>query len=104
MEGGNDRSKKIRSQPEASGNVNILFLLLNHQTTLSSEGDYQGKDREVCHVGVEVVQPELVHRQKGSRSSHSRATMYQDCSWGKTKEDGFVSPPGLSLLGQFCKL
>ena len=83
MEGGNDRSKKIRSQPEASGNVSILLLLLNHQATLSSEGKHQGKDREAGHIGVEVVQPELVNCQKGSRSSYSGAAMHQDGAWGK---------------------
>ena len=70
------------NQPEASGNVHILFLLLNHQATLSSEGNHQGEDGELCHIGVEVVEPEFVDGQKGSRSSYTGTTMHQDCAWG----------------------
>ena len=68
-------------QPETLCNVGILFFLLNHKAPLPPEGEHRGKDGEVLHVGVDVVQPELVHRQEGSSSSPSGTAVYQDCAW-----------------------
>ena len=65
--------------PETLGNVGILFFLLDHQASLPSEGNHRGQDGELVDVGVEVVQPELVHRQEGSGPSHSSAAVHQDC-------------------------
>ena len=68
-------------QPETLCNVGILFFLLNHKAPLPPEGEHSGEDGEVLDVGVDVVQPELVHRQEGSSSSHSGTAVYQDCAW-----------------------
>ena len=69
------------SEPETLCNVGILLFLLDHKAPLPPEGEHRGKDGEVLHVGVDVVQPELVHRQEGSSSSHSGTAVYQDCAW-----------------------
>ena len=68
--------------PEALGDVGILFFLLDHQASLPPEGNHGGHDGELIDVGVEVVQPELVHRQEGSGSSHTSTAVHQDCPWG----------------------
>ena len=69
------------TQPETLCNVDILLFLLNHEAPLLSEGKHGGKDRELLDVWVDVVEPELVHSQKGPRPSNSCAALHQDCSW-----------------------
>ena len=64
--------------PEAFGNVGILFLLLNHQASLLPQLKHGGEDRELSDVGVDVVEPELVHRQERSGSPNSCAAVDQD--------------------------
>ena len=66
--------------PEAFGNVGILFLLLNHQASLLPQLKDSGKDRELSYVGVDVVEPELVHRQERSGSSNPGTAVDQDCT------------------------
>ena len=68
----------LNISPETLGNVGILFFLLDHQASLPSEGNHRGQDGELVDVGVEVVQPELVHRQEGPGSSHAGAAVHQD--------------------------
>ena len=65
--------------PEALGNVGVLFLLLDHQASLSPEGNHSGQDGELVNVGVEEIEPELVHCQEGSRPSDSSTAVDQDC-------------------------
>ena len=72
----------LKFSPEALGDVGILFFLLDHQASLPPEGNHGGHDGELVDVGVEVVQPELVHRQEGSGSSHTSTAVHQDCPWG----------------------
>ena len=67
--------------PEALGNVGVLFLLLDHQASLPPEGNHSGQDGELVDVGVEEVEPQLVHGQEGSRPSDSSTAVDQDCSW-----------------------
>ena len=72
----------LKFSPEALGDVGILFFLLDHQTSLPPEGNHGGHDGELVDVGVEVVQPELVHCQEGSSPSHTSTAVHQDCPWG----------------------
>ena len=62
-------------------NVGILLFLLNHKAPLPPQGEHGGKDGELLHVGVHVVEPELVHRQEGSGPSHSGAAVHQNRTW-----------------------
>ena len=68
--------------PETLCNVGILLFLLNHKAPLPPQGEHGGKDGELLHVGVDVVEPELVHRQEGSGPSHSGAAVHQNRAWG----------------------
>ena len=43
-------------QPEALGNVDVLFLLLNHQRPLPPHGDHSVHDGQLCHLLVEEEQ------------------------------------------------
>ena len=67
--------------PEAFGNVGILLLLLNHQASLLPQLKDSGEDRELSNVGVDVVEPELVHRQERSCSSNPSTAVDQYCAW-----------------------
>ena len=69
----------LKFSPEALGDVGVLFFLLDHQASLLPEGNHRGQDGELVDVGVEVVEPELVHRQEGSGPSHTGAAVNQDC-------------------------
>ena len=71
----------LKFSPEALGDVGILFFLLDHQASLPPEGNHGGHDGELVDVGVEVVQPELVHRQEGSGPSHAGAAVHQNRTW-----------------------
>ena len=75
--------------PEAFGNVGILFLLLDHQAPLLPQLKHGGEDRELSNVGVDVVEPELVHRQERSGSPNSCTAVDQDCAWD-LKENQYV--------------
>ena len=61
----------LKFSPEALGDVGVLFFLLDHQASLPPEGNHRGHDGELVDVGVEVVQPELVHRNEGPSPSNS---------------------------------
>ena len=67
--------------PETLCDVGILLFLLNHKTPLPPQGEHGGKDGELLHVGVHVVEPELVHRQEGSGPSNSGAAVHQNSTW-----------------------
>ena len=69
----------FKFSPETFGNVRVLFFLLDHQDSLLPERNHGGQDGELVDVGVEVVEPELVHRQEGSGPSHSSTAVHQDC-------------------------
>ena len=69
------------SEPETLCYVGILLFLLDHKTPLPPEGEHSGEDGELLHARVDVVQPELVHRQEGSSSSHSGAAVHQNRAW-----------------------
>ena len=72
---------ELLTQPETLCNVGILLFLLNHKAPLPPQGEHGGKDGELLHVGVGVVEPELVHRQEGSGPSHSGAAVHQNRAW-----------------------
>ena len=69
------------TQPETLCNEDILLFLLHHEAPLLPEGKHCGEDGELLDVGVDVVEPELVHGQEGARPSNSCAAVHQDCSW-----------------------
>ena len=64
-----------------------MFLLLNHQASLLPQLKDGGEDRELPDVGVDVVEPELVHRQERSSSSYSGTAVDQDSAWGIREEE-----------------
>merc|ERR1719378_1787367 len=66
------------NETEALCNVGILLFLLNHQASLPPQGEHGGKEGELLHVGVDVVEPELVHRQEGPGSSYAGAAVHQN--------------------------
>ena len=47
--------------PEALSDVGILLLLLDHQAPLLPQLEHGGEDGELLDLGVDVVEPELVH-------------------------------------------
>ena len=49
-------------KPERLCDVGVLLFLLNHKAALPPQGEYGGEDGELLHIGVDVVEPELVHR------------------------------------------
>ena len=69
------------TSPETLGNVGVLLFLLDHEAPLPPQSEHSGEDRELLDVGVDVVEPELVHGQEGARPSNSCAAVHQDCSW-----------------------
>ena len=69
------------TSPETLGNVGVLLFLLDHKAPLPPQSEHSGEDGELLHVGVNVVEPELVHRQEGACSSNSCAAVHQDCAW-----------------------
>ena len=66
-------------KPDRLCDVGVLLFLLNHKAALPPQGEHSGKDRELVDLGVDVVEPELVHRQEGSSPSHTGAAVNQDC-------------------------
>ena len=68
-------------KPERLCDVGILLFLLNHKAALPPQSEHGGEDGELLHVGVDVVEPELVHRQEGSGPSYSSAAVHQDRAW-----------------------
>ena len=75
-----EKKKKIVS-PETFCNVSILLFLLNHEPPLLPQLEYSGKEGKLSDVGVDVVEPELVHRQERSSSPNSCAALDQYCAW-----------------------
>ena len=55
-----------------------MLNLLNHQATLSSEGDDSWEEGERCAVGGVVVVQQLVERDQGARPAHTRTAVNQD--------------------------
>ena len=74
-----EKKKKIVS-PETFCNVSILLFLLNHKAPLLPELEHSGIKGKLSDVGVDVVEPELVHRQERSGSPNSCAAVDQDCT------------------------
>ena len=67
--------------PETFCNVSVLLFLLNHQASLLPHLEHSGIEGKLPDVGVDVVEPELVHRQERSGSSYPSTTMDQYCAW-----------------------
>ena len=57
----NNHYSPLCNLPEALCNVGILLLLLNHLAPLLPQLKHGGEDGELLDVGVDVVEPELVH-------------------------------------------
>ena len=81
----NEAEKKVlgfsysKHQPETFGNVGVLFLLLDHQTTLPPHGGDRVHDGQLGDLRVEVVQPQLVHSDEGARPTNSGTAVNQNC-------------------------
>ena len=69
----------FKYQPETFGNVGVLFLLLDHQTALPPHRGHGVHDGQLGDLRVEVVQPELVHRDEGPGPSDSGAAVDKNC-------------------------
>ena len=72
--------KKIVS-PDTFRNVSVLLFLLNHQASLLPQFEHSGIEGKLSDVGVDVVEPELVHRQERSGSPNSCTAVDQDGTW-----------------------
>ena len=68
-----------KHQPETFGNVGVLFLLLDHQTTLPPHRKHGVHDGQLGDLRVEVLQPELVHSDEGASPSDSGTAVDQNC-------------------------
>ena len=67
--------------PEALSDVGILLFLLDHQAPLLPQLEHGGEDGELLDLGVNVVEPELVHCQERSSSPNSCTAVDQYCAW-----------------------
>ena len=67
--------------PETFCNVSVLLFLLDHKTPLLPQLEHSGIKGKLSYVGVDVVEPELVHRQERSSSPNSCTAVDQYCAW-----------------------